>query len=297
MHDKPQASTPSSTPPSRATNFALSDHRVISLGGRDAVAFAQAQFMNDVGAVTSDHWQWNGWLTPKGRVIALFALLRIDDESVWLLLPDADPAPMVAALQRFVFRSKVTIAVREDLDIVAAFAAPDVASDARIGGSQAGVIELDMGGEDGPRRLLIGGAAAGHDAALLARWAAFDLRHGLPRLPASQHEHWTPQQLSLEHLHGFSVKKGCYPGQEIVARTHFLGKAKRGLVLLEADIPLAVGAEVHAGDTPLGSVISTASTVERHLGLAVLPKERASVALTVAGHPVRQLSIGAGLAR
>ena len=62
---------------------------------------------------------------------------------------------------------------------------------------------------------------------------AFDLEHGLPRLPASQAEHWTPQQLSLERLGAFSVKKGCYPGQEIVARTHFLGKAKRGLALLE----------------------------------------------------------------
>ena len=119
MHDHPQAAS--------IPSFALSDHHVISLAGRDAVAFAQAQFMNDIDAVATGCWQWNGWLTPKGRVVALFALLRIDDEILWLLLPDADPASMVAALQRFVFRSKVTLAVREDLKVSAAFAAPVLA--------------------------------------------------------------------------------------------------------------------------------------------------------------------------
>ena len=56
--------------------FALPDHRVIALDGRDAIAFAQAQFMNDVAPLAVGRWQWNGWLTPKGRVIALFALLQ-----------------------------------------------------------------------------------------------------------------------------------------------------------------------------------------------------------------------------
>lgn len=289
MHDNPQADP--------ATNFALPDHRVISLTGRDAVAFAQAQFMNDVAAVPTGHWQWNGWLTPKGRVIALFALLRIDDENVWLLLPDADPASMAAELQRFVFRSKVAIAPRGDLVVAAAFAAPGVASAARLDGSMQGATELDMGTEAGPRRLRIGGPTERSDPTLVARWTAFDLRHGLPRLSASQVERWTPQQLSLERLNGFSVRKGCYPGQEIVARTHFLGTAKRGLALLEADVPLTAGDEVFTGDTPLGLVISTASADSRHLCLAVLPKEHASEALSVGGKPVRELPLGDGLAR
>ena len=62
-----------------------------------------------------------------------------------------------------------------------------------------------------------------------AAWLADDLAHGLPRLDESQREAWTPQMLSLERLHAFSLKKGCYPGQEIVARTHYLGQAKRAL--------------------------------------------------------------------
>ncbi len=74
-----------------------------------------------------------------------------------------------------------------------------------------------------------------------APWAGAHLRAGIPRLPASQHDKWTPQQLSLDRLDAFSVKKGCYPGQEIVARTHFLGKAKRGLVVFTTNADVAPG--------------------------------------------------------
>ena len=59
----------------------------------------------DVASLADGHWQWSGWLTPKGRVIALFALLRFDAGKLWLLLPDADATQLRESLQRFVFRS------------------------------------------------------------------------------------------------------------------------------------------------------------------------------------------------
>lgn len=280
-----------------APDFALPDHHVISLAGRDAVAFAQAQFMNDVNAITAGQWQWNGWLTPKGRVIALFALVRIDEETVWLLLPDVDPVTMVEALRRFVFRSKVTLAVREDLNVSAAFAAPVKASGPSFAVSDAGEVELDMGGAGGPRRLGIGIDTAGVDKSLVARWDAADMRHGLPRLPASQLGQWTPQQLSLERLHGFSVKKGCYPGQEIVARTHFLGKAKRGLALLESTAPIAVGSEVHGNGGALGTVVCSRMDDGMGIALAVLPLDRVEPATTINECAVSEQPLRDGLAR
>ena len=136
--------------------FALPGHRVIALSGRDAVAFAQAQLMNDVEAVLPGHWQWSGWLTPKGRVIALFALLKRSDEALWLVLPDADAATIAAALARFVFRSKVKLVVRGDLHASGAFEAPREASGARFnGGTDAACAEFDLGAEGGPRTLRI----------------------------------------------------------------------------------------------------------------------------------------------
>jgi folate-binding protein YgfZ len=289
MQDNPQAS--------EGAFFALPDHRVVGLSGHDAVSFAQAQFMNDVAGLTPGHWQWSGWLTPKGRVIALFALLRVEAEQLLLVLPDADPVTFAAALQRFVFRSKVAIAVREDLRVEGAFRAPPQARDALAHGTPGEDLELDAGAEAGPRTLrIVSASTAAHDPVQVAAWAAFDLEHGLPRLPASQSDHWTPQQLSLERLRAFSVKKGCYPGQEIVARTHFLGKVKRGLALVEGGTPMAAGDDLHGAEGVLGHLVAAVAG-PTPLALAVVPLDHASDALQVAGSTVVERPLRAGLAR
>jgi folate-binding protein YgfZ len=276
MPDKPQAW------------FNLPGHAVVALQGRDCVAFSQAQFMSDVNPLATGDWQWSGWLTSKGRVVALFALLRRDEETVWLLLPDAEPQAFADALRRYVFRSKVAISVRGDLQVAGNLcrgsggsrdgnaATPVAASAAPTGG-----VLLEM---PGGRGLRIGDEMEEDDPEAVQRWAEADLLHALPRLPESQVAQWTPQQLSLDRLHAFSVKKGCYPGQEIVARTHFLGQAKRGLVLLEGDVPMAVGAEVRSGERALGTVVSAAG----HLALAVLPLDRDPGTLAADGATVRE---------
>jgi tRNA-modifying protein YgfZ len=290
MHDNPQAL------PGRA--FALPDHRVIALSGRDASAFAQAQLMNDLKLLAPGRWQWNGWLTPKGRVIALFALLKFDEETLWLLVPDADPVTLASALQRFVFRARVAIAVRDDLHVEGAFALSQQARGNELAGDPASGVELDFSADAGPRTLrIVPDSTASHDAVWMQRWAAFDLEHGLPRLPASQSDHWTPQQLSLDRLNAFSVKKGCYPGQEIVARTHFLGKVKRGLALIEGSQAMHAGGDLLAGGQPLGHLVASADDGERHLALAVVPLEREPVALQAGIIEVRELPLGEGLAR
>jgi folate-binding protein YgfZ len=286
MHDNPQAP------------FALPDHRLIALSGRDAAAFAQAQFMSDINALAPGQWHWSGWLTPKGRVIALFALLKFDDETLWLLLPDADPVTLAAALQRFVFRSKVTINVRGDLKVEGTFGAPSRAGGNVFAGEASSGIELDFSAEGGARTLrILPASIASHDPAWGARWAAFDLEHGLPRLPSAQTDHWTPQQLSLERLNAFSVKKGCYPGQEIVARTHFLGKVKRGLALVEGPAALRAGDDLRAAGEALGHLVACADDGERHLALAVVPLERAAKALHAGDVEVHESPLHAGLSR
>ncbi|MCW0436906.1 tRNA-modifying protein YgfZ [Xanthomonas sacchari] len=100
--------------------------------------------------------------------------------------------------------------------------------------------------------------------------------------------------MGLDRLHAFSVKKGCYPGQEIVARTHFLGKAKRTAQLLEVDAPVTIDAPVQRDGQPFGSMVSVAGT----LALAVLPlDETPPTGLDVEGHPARWQPLIDGLAR
>lgn len=289
MHDNP--------PSGEAGTFALSSHSIVALSGRDAITFAQAQFINDVGLIDAGQWQWSGWLTPKGRVIALFALIRIEDETVWLLLPDADAATLAQRLSRFVFRSKVAITVAAGLQVSGSFSPPAQALDNRLARTDDTTVELDMGACAGQRRMLIGPTGGREDPEAEAAWKAFDLRHGLPRLAASQTEQWTPQQLSLERLKAFSIKKGCYPGQEIVARTHFLGKAKRGLALLESAHPLDDGAAVQGDEGVTGTVVSSVGNGSHHWALAVLPLERGTAPLHVATQAVDESPLLEGLAR
>lgn len=280
--------------------FAIPGISTITLDGPDAVAFAQAQFTNDVAALAPGHWQWNGWLTPKGRVVALFALLRLDEASLLLLLLDADPADVATRLQRFVFRSKVAIRVRDDLATTGAFAVPGEAAGNRFAGTAGTGIALDAGTGHAARTLRIG-PTAGADPASMSRWIAFDIAHGLPRLPASQAEDWTPQQLSLDRLKAYSVKKGCYPGQEIVARTHFLGQAKRGLMRLKGPTVASPG-EVMAGEAamagianarPLGQLVCS----EAGEGLAVMPLDAGDGPFLVDGQSCVRLPLLDGLAR
>lgn len=278
--------------------FALPGHAVITLHGRDAIAFAQAQFMNDIAALADGQWHWSGWLTPKGRVIALFALIRIDADTLWLVIADGGATVVAERLRGFLFRSKVTISARDDLRVGGCFQAPCNVSSNSIGASVDGRVELDVGGSNASRTLLIGAQLnAVNDDEAVADWRVIDLEHGLPRLIADQSEQWTPQQLSLERLNAFSVKKGCYPGQEIVARTHFLGKAKRGLVLFESAAPIKVGCDVNAGGKSLGRVAASADAGQRHIALAVLPLERAEGLLTVDNATVSEAPLKDGLAR
>lgn len=286
MSDKPQTACDA--------YFALPDIAVVTLSGRDAIPFAQAQFMSDVAALDDGQWHWSGWLTPKGRVIALFAVLRRDAESLYVLLHDADPAGFVASLKRFVFRSKVVIGVHGEYPVSGALRAP-----ARARGDRAhvdgDVIELDLGSDDRPRTLKLGPttAPAPSDPAAHARWRALDMAFGLPRLPADQADTWTPQQLSLDRLRAFSVRKGCYPGQEIVARTHFLGQVRRGLVALRAAESATIAGDVQQDGQVIGRVVCGSQDIR----LAVLPLERAGTPLALAGVDVETVALLDGLAR
>ncbi|MCW0366067.1 tRNA-modifying protein YgfZ [Xanthomonas sacchari] len=277
---------------------ALPHLQYVALRGPDAAAFAHAQFANDVQALAVGQWQWNAWLTAKGRVIAVFALLRQADDALLMLLADGGADELATALGRFVFRRKLRVTVEDTLHAFGRLSLPEQARGAASTHDEAGVIELDMGGDGLPRTLRLvptpAADAPAADPALAEAWRAADLRLGLARLAPSQREQWTPQQLGLDRLHAFSVKKGCYPGQEIVARTHFLGKAKRAVQLLEVDAPVAIDAPVLRDGQPFGSVVSVAGT----LALAVLPLEEAPPAgLDIDGHPARWQPLIDGLAR
>ncbi|WP_238382769.1 YgfZ/GcvT domain-containing protein [Cognatilysobacter segetis] len=245
--------------------------------------------MNDVAALADGHWQWNGWLDPKGRVQALFALLRVDAETLWLVTT-ADDA-FDTALSRFIFRSKVRIGALP-LQTSGALRTPAAARGAtfaRDGDS----VELDLSADGGARTLRLAPGSAQPSPAGEAAWWRLDIVHGWPAVPGARLADWTPQQLSLQRLHAFSVKKGCYPGQEIVARTHFLGRAKRGLARVRAAGAKA-GDVVHdAGGRDVGAIVACVGDE----ALAVLPLEPADASYRLGDATIDRLTFEDGLSR
>lgn len=286
---------PDNLPPAFVGYPALSCHQLLSLEGPDAAAFAHAQFASDVTALPLRHWQWSAWLSAKGRTIAVFQLIRLDQTQVVLVLADGDADAIASQLQRFVFRRKVKLTVRTDLGVAGSFTAPEAASGAAIA-VLGETLELDVGSDALPRTLRIAAlddTVLADDPAFALAWRQADLRYGVPRLDVDQREQWTPQQLGLDRLNGYSVKKGCYPGQEIVARTHFLGKAKRALQLLRVGAGITSGAQVQQNGAAIGTVVSVAGD----LALAVLPLEIASDPLEIGGVEAASLPLLDGLAR
>lgn len=199
--------------------ISLPDLRLLEIAGTDAVNFAHAQFSSDVRALANGAWQWSAWLSPQGRVRAFFQLLRDDDEHLRLLLRGGDVEALRGALAPYVLRAKVSLR----------------AVDTPVFGTYQGTPgTLALPGSP-PRWLDVNAAAADADSSLQARetWRLDDIRAGLPVLADNLVDQLLPQWLGLDRLGATSVKKGCYPGQEVMSRLHFKGGNKRSLYRVE----------------------------------------------------------------
>ena len=228
----------------------------ISIKGADAIAFAQAQFSSHVDALECGQWQFSAWLSAQGRVRALFHLARPSANQLLLLLRGGDAVALTAALERYVFRAQVSLSAIRPRQIstgsaLALYALQTV--DDRL--------ELGCGGH----------SLQVHDAeASDTRWRLPQLRAGWPWLPSTELDKWLAPALSLQRLHATVTDKGCYPGQEIIARLHFRGGHKwhlHGATLSHA---------VHAGDRicldgeDIGCVLDVIVTNEGVEALVVL---------------------------
>ncbi len=220
----------------------LSSFPVLELSGVDATPFANAQFSNDVAALPDGQWQWNAWLNPQGRVRAFFALLRLDAQNLRLILRGEEPAALRDDLARFVLRAKVTIRVADDAAFgvdspdklhALGFEAPADYAIARHGDAAA------IAMPDGGRWVAVGVKPTNFDIAPVdnVRWCLADFRAGLPVIAAALREEALPHWLGLIRLDAVSVKKGCYPGQEITSRLHFKGGNKRSLYRVTFAVP------------------------------------------------------------
>jgi hypothetical protein len=242
----------------------LSDNALLSVTGDDAAAFLHGQFTNDVESLGVGEAQWNGWCSPKGRLLATFLLLRRPAEFL-LLLPAEIAGPIAKRLSMFVLRSKVKIA-----DVSAQYARRGIIA-ARDEPKPLRVIEQDGAitvGLDGERFIALmppGQTLAVNTTA--DAWELASIRAGVPIITAATQEAFVPQMANFELVGGVSFKKGCYPGQEIVARTQYRGILKKRMarVHLAGDARPNPGERVYSsafGDQSAGTVVNVAASPE-----------------------------------
>jgi tRNA-modifying protein YgfZ len=220
---------------------------VLRIAGQDAVSFLQGQLTNDVRLLADGRTQVAACCTNQGRVIALVRL-RQTDEAIYALLPADLLGKLATHLRKFVLRAKVELLQAADLQVGAILtgeaAAVTVAQDTFDMAVQtmspvplAGSTEVVTFQYAPGREVVAAPPAAWRSISGLsfnrpnpraeAQWLAADIAAGLPHVFAATSEQFTPQMLNVDLLNGVSFTKGCYTGQEIVARTHHLGRVKR----------------------------------------------------------------------
>ena len=260
----------------------LDDWGVICASGPDAAAFLNGQLTQDMLHLDGTQARLAGYCSPKGRLLASFVAWRsADDEIALACSADLLPATL-KRLSMFVLRAKCKLVDASERLALYGLAGPQ--ADALVGSTAMTEWSMVARGDvrivrlptvDGVSRYLWIGADAPMLPALEASaWRWLEVRSGLPRIVAATVDQFVPQMLNYELLGGVNFKKGCYPGQEVVARSQYRGTLKRRTYLLDGAAALQPGQEVfHSADPgqPAGMVVLAASAdAQRHAALVEL---------------------------
>ena len=239
----------------------LRNEELIGIEGEDAVAFLHAQLTSDVAGLAAPATQYSGYCSPKGRLLATFLVWRMGTALV-LQLPLELREAIQSRLAKYVLRSRVKVTEASSRyavfgvagdgarEAIAALAgrAPEhmhevVAADgfhvARLPVDRYAML-VERARADAIRAQLLSSAAVIDEA----EWRALDIAAGIPVITPKTQDAYVPQMVNLDLIGGVSFAKGCYPGQEIVARMHYLGRLKQRMYRVRA----AADAPLHAGD-------------------------------------------------
>jgi len=223
---------------------------IIKIDGEDASAFLQGQFSNDVALVDESTTQLNSYNSPKGRMYASFRLCKIED-AYYLILPNELMEMISKRLRMFIMRSKVTL--NDVSDSWSSFGLSGSDLDKCINNlpnrmdeisSIDDVYFIQVPGVE-RRYLCIGenekiNSAKTQLAKQLTHadshhWQRLDIHAGLANIYSTTQEEFVAQMVNLQLVNGVSFTKGCYPGQEVVARMHYLGKLKKRMYRISID--------------------------------------------------------------
>lgn len=272
-------------------NIELITHlALIKISGEDAETFLQGQLTSDV-AKLSNSWQYAGYCNPKGRLLSLLQIWR-QDESYYALISHDLFEATTKRLRMYVMRSKVSIEELNNYELIGVLRRDSLAQalaslDLTVGNGASEKIDLseyqhgDLIQTEQFSALVINDrvlivhkvnseSATERNFEASSLWLAADIAEGLPQVGAATVEQFIPQMLNLDLLGGISFKKGCYTGQEIVARMHYLGKLKQRM--FSCDISESVGTETintRVTMPEVGDKVYSDSALEKAIGTLV----------------------------
>lgn len=255
----------------RSAPIALTDHRVIAVRGPDARKFLQGQLSQDVLTLSVGEVRHASLNNAQGRCVVLLDVLAETDTDLLCITTGAQASTLLETLKRYVLRSKLTLTDDSaHYRLTGLWSTPSPAnSSAEIlwshgsDGRCIGLRRVDTAAAAEPASpvsSLTEPADASAHASARAAWSRADIAAGLPQLePATQGE-FVAQMLNLDVLEAISFKKGCYTGQEVIARAHFRGRVKRRLqrfrLALLAHETLTPGQSITLSDGRSASVVN-----------------------------------------
>jgi folate-binding protein YgfZ len=284
MSDSPATTAAFPTSQAAPASQRLGQFATICLTGADARIFLQGQLSFDIDRLTAQRVELACCNSAQGRVQAVMWLVERSDCLVLLLSASMLDAT-VARLRKYVLRAKVKI--ESGAGRLAAYAT-DSHPSAQLPFQHAEQGPVSLIGWPGGRTLMLAPPQASEGAAAAAseEWHLADVRAGLPQIYPQTHELFVAQMLNLDALNAISFDKGCYTGQEIIARTHYRGAIKRRMFHFSADCPPPPPATrivvdgAHAGD-----VVDSVATPNGSELLAVINLAQLDNALKLDGSP------------
>lgn len=216
---------------SSANTCWLNQFSALKISGPDAEKFLQGQLTCDLGQITEDFSTFGACCTAKGRVVANFNI-SFDGESYWLVLPTKSACTLEKHLQKYKVFFKANIDNCQESHLIFGQWHPQTKN------SVLHEEEIHCLAISAARRLVIQGISteepranfiAESDLCPTLQWRLADMQDGIYYVEGDQVEKWVPQHINWHLVDGISFSKGCYTGQEIVARLQYLGKAKKAL--------------------------------------------------------------------
>ena len=191
----------------------------IRFSDADAGDFLQNQLSADVLALATGESTFACYCEPKGRVLALMLVYRLE-EAFLALLSSELAQPIADRMRIYVMRSKVSIGILNECAVSGSQAQTSTAEDSALA-------KIPIPGSENHFVLLEQELAGDSDASAQRAWKAAEFQSGVTWLNSDSSGEFIPQMLGFDQIGAVNFRKGCYPGQEIVARTHYLGKVKR----------------------------------------------------------------------